>query len=182
MGLLGNLYCETIAFEPQSSTDDLQTLFFGKSIVRKIPLSFIEYYTDPPHVISTFIMLGVYYYKGYEVVQLPPDSRTVVREACFQYPEGTEFDAKASDSHRLLQFTSLDAFSVLFHSFITHYFVRTVEDCEIVCHYYSHYWRLRFVLVLVSSLLVCWNATLEKNGLCILNHDSFSRLDAHFSE
>ena len=114
MGLLGNLYCETIAFQPQSSTDDLQTLFFGKSIVRKVPLSFIEYYTDPPHVISTFIMLGVYYYKGYEVVQLPPDSRTVVREACFQYPEGTEFDAKASDSHRLLQFTSLDAFKCSF--------------------------------------------------------------------
>lgn len=30
MGLLGNLYCETIAFEPQSDTD-LPTLLFGKS-------------------------------------------------------------------------------------------------------------------------------------------------------
>lgn len=37
---------------------------------------------------------GVFYYKFYEVVQLQPDNRTVVRETCFLYPEGTGFDAK----------------------------------------------------------------------------------------
>ena len=61
-------------------------------------------------------------------------------------------------------------------------FVCTVEDCEIVRHYHSHYWRRGLVLVVASSLLVCWNSALEKNGLCILNHDSVSRIDAHFSE
>jgi hypothetical protein len=89
MGLLGNLYCETIAFEPQSSTDDLQTLFFG-----------------------------VYYYKGYEVVQLPPDSRTVVREACFQYPEGTEFDAKWKTAKSFAIITPIIGGFVLFWSWL----------------------------------------------------------------
>lgn len=97
MGLLGNLYCETIAFEPQSSTDDLPTLLFGKP-VRIVQLFSPRISYSASSCIIHLMFVGVYNYLGYEVVQLPPDSRTVVRETCFQYPAGTEFDAKASGS------------------------------------------------------------------------------------
>jgi hypothetical protein len=62
-------------------------------------------------------------------------------------------------------------------SLITLFTIFIVEDCEIVFHHYSHYWRLDIVLGVFVSLLVCWNATLEEACLCILDHDVISRLD-----
>jgi len=84
MGLLGNFYCETIAFTAESGTD-LPALLFG-----------------------------VFYYKGYEVVQLPPNSRTVIREVCFQYPEGTDFDAKWKTAKSFAIITPISTYKSVF--------------------------------------------------------------------
>lgn len=83
MGVLGNFYCETIAFSAASELD-LPTLLFG-----------------------------VFYYKGYEVVQLQPDNRTVIREKCFMYPSGTAFDAKWKTAKSFAVITAISTYLLL---------------------------------------------------------------------
>jgi hypothetical protein len=89
MGLLGNLYCETIQVAPQDGSE-LPTYLFG-----------------------------VFYYKGYETVTLEPDGRTVVREKCYQYPDGTGFDAKWKTAKAFVVMTGIIGGVMLFWSWLS---------------------------------------------------------------